>query len=792
MGLRSIPFFLGLVTFLHGEVVPGRYIVELDSEPVAARARRGRMQSPAAAAHRQRIRAEQTQMRTRLQQRRARVLESVDTVANALFVEASAEDIAAIAATPGVKRVLPVRKLHRLIDTAASLHRVPEAWNQSGGDRAGAGVKIAIIDSGIEVGHRAFGGSGLTAPEGFPRTGSAADDANTNGKIIVARSYVSLLPNRDPDASARDHVGHGTALAMIAAGSRTAAPLATMTGIAPKAWLGNYKVFGTPGYNDSTTDDAIIKAIDDAVADGMDIINLSLGVDLAPRLEDDPSVAAVERAFAAGVLVIAAAGNNGPGLNTLSSPATAPSAIAVGATTNARTFATSAEAPGVGTFIALVGNGPVPAAPVTAAMTSVAALGNDGLACSTLPANSLLNRVALIRRGSCTFETKLTNAQRAGALAALVYAAEDSPSPISMSVGTSTLPAEMIAFEAGSTLQNALAANGEITVTLRFTPGPVPVAANRTAGFSAAGPSVDFGIKPEIMAAGADIYTATQTLDTRGDMYRADGFILADGTSFSTPIVAGAAALLKSARPGLTAAQYRSLLINSAAVLSNSSTVQQTGAGLLDLSASLSSTVAVSPASLNFGYGGGDPRIARNITLTNTGTATETYFLSATPFRDQAAPSLPQSAVEVQPGASVEVPIDWSVNALAGGAYEGFVRVTAASTGIESRIPYWYAAASNTPSKIVVLSKASSGRSGSTVRDAVLFRVIDSAGVALTSVPLDITPISGGGTLRRINNYDQSAPGLHGIHVVLGFTPGPNVFRIQSGEAFADVTITAQ
>jgi subtilisin family serine protease len=105
---------------------------------------------------------------------------------------------------------------------------------------------------------------------------------------------------------------------MITAGVRTAGPLATVSGVAPDAWLGNYKVFGSPGVNDSSTDDAVLKAIDDAVADGMDIINLSLGEDLASRIEFDPIVAAVERATRAGVIAVAAAGNNGGDLNTLS------------------------------------------------------------------------------------------------------------------------------------------------------------------------------------------------------------------------------------------------------------------------------------------------------------------------------------------------------------------------------------------------------------------------------------------------------------------------------------------
>jgi subtilisin family serine protease len=98
---------------------------------------------------------------------------------------------------------------------------------------------------------------------------------------------------------------------MIAAGGRSAGPLATITGVAPGAQLGNYKVFGSPGFNDYATDEAILKAMDDAVSDGMDIINLSLGDNLAPRLGDDLEVEAVA-ASKAGVIVVAAVSNNGP------------------------------------------------------------------------------------------------------------------------------------------------------------------------------------------------------------------------------------------------------------------------------------------------------------------------------------------------------------------------------------------------------------------------------------------------------------------------------------------------
>src|SRR5262249_18865718 len=162
------------------------------------------------------------------------------------------------------------------------------------------------IDTGIDLQHPGFQDLSLPIPTGFPRANNSTDLAFTNNKVIVARSYADLFPMPDTDTTPRDRVGHGTATAMAAAGATNTGPLATISGVATKAWLGSYKVFGSPGVNDSATDAAILKAIDDAVADGMDVINLSLGSLEASRLEDDLEVHALERAAALGVLVVVA------------------------------------------------------------------------------------------------------------------------------------------------------------------------------------------------------------------------------------------------------------------------------------------------------------------------------------------------------------------------------------------------------------------------------------------------------------------------------------------------------
>ena len=138
-----------------------------------------------------------------------------------------------------MKSVHPVRLFQMSLDHALPLHHVPDAWTQIGLANAGAGVRIGMIDTGIEIGHPGFNDAGFTAPAGFPQAGATGDFAFTNNKVIVARSYASLFAAKDPDPSVRDHVGHGTATAMAAAGVTNSSMLTTISGVAPQAYLGS-------------------------------------------------------------------------------------------------------------------------------------------------------------------------------------------------------------------------------------------------------------------------------------------------------------------------------------------------------------------------------------------------------------------------------------------------------------------------------------------------------------------------------------------------------------------------
>jgi len=797
-------FLIFLSTPVWSQFVPNRYIVELNDPPAAAvamnaspvrssatRANRAAIRENALR-QREAVRSRQQAIRTRAAAAGAEVLGSVDLVANALFVRADSATAATLAATEGVRRVLPVRKFQRVLDRAVAVHQVDQAWANIGLENAGAGIKIAILDSGVDSNHAGMRGDSLTAPEGFPRFGQSVDAAFTNSKVIVARSYVNLLSARDPDVSARDRVGHGTALAMIAAGAPSSGPLGAITGVAPKAYIGSYKIFGSPGFNDSATDDAILQAIEDAVADGMDILNMSFGTIFAPKLDDDPDVRAIERAAAMGVLTIAAAGNEGPEFTTLSSPGTAPSAITVGAMHNDRTYSPSAAVTGLPAMVSVNTSRPG-TAPVTGPLVDAETLDPTGMVCEALPSGSLTGKIVLILRGVCTFEVKLVFAARAGAVGALVYTDAERPDALSMEVGTATLPAQMLSYADGIAVKRSIASAADATpeATLDFTVRAVTVDPRRMASFSSTGPSVDLGMKPEIVAVGTDFYTATQSFDIRGDMYNRTGYTVVDGTSFSTPFVAGIAALIKAAKPGLTVEQYRSLIINTASTLP-AMQAQISGAGAVDALAAYRSTVTASPAVINLGASGGTPAIAgRNVEVRSVNGSDDTYEVSVEPSSDSpagAAPSVDQPSIAVAGEATSTFQLSWNAEGLAPGTYQGYVVLRGASSGNTLRIPYWHAVRSE-PKRIMTVYADSSPRAFALDAGALIFRVLDQSGVPLLDVVPEVTVVSGTATVEAVKSVDADLPGAFSVDIRFASLATATVFEVRAGNAVARISL---
>ncbi|MGH7486851.1 MAG: S8 family serine peptidase, partial [bacterium] len=273
------------------QYAPNRYAVFLADPPLAQRFQaREQLRSPAAAAYRQSLAARHTEVVRELQSRNIEVVGQTSTLLNAIFVVVPASRVAELESISGVAGVRPMRRGKRQLNRATQLLNAPAAWNLLGGEaNAGQGMKIAILDTGIDQTHPAFQDS-LPMPAGFPicTSGHKEDCAYTSNKVIVARSYVRQIAagtnasnraadSKPDDYSPRDRDGHGTAVASCAAADENTGTV-TFTGMAPKAYLGNYKIYGSDGVNDYPPEDVWIQAIEDALNDGMDVANLSSGL----------------------------------------------------------------------------------------------------------------------------------------------------------------------------------------------------------------------------------------------------------------------------------------------------------------------------------------------------------------------------------------------------------------------------------------------------------------------------------------------------------------------------------
>jgi hypothetical protein len=321
--------------------------------------------------------------------------------------------------------------------------------------------------------------------------------------------------------------------------------------------------------------------------------------------------------------------------------------------------------------------------------------------------------------------------------------------------------------------------------TMVFTSQAVSVDPFRIGTHSSRGPSVDASIKPELMAVGTSVYTA-EPLSAGISI----GYATLSGTSLSAPMVSGAAAVLKAARPGLTALQYRSLLINSAAPFAIDGTpsgIQLAGAGLLDVPAALQTSTAVVPSALGFGTGSATIDRGMNFTVSNLGTAADTFSISPQPYSNGPVPSVSENSIFLQPGASKEISVRFQGSGLSPGEYQGFVVIQGTRSGYYSRVPYWYGIRSNVPANVTILLSPSSAQSGSV--QSILFRTTDAAGIPLFQSPV-ITSESGNGSVLTWDSVDSEIPGAYLARVRMSTGGGNNVFRIRVGSVSRDVTIS--
>jgi subtilisin family serine protease len=326
--------------------------VEVARDRTPATTARGKhslaVRAPAAVSYLRTLAAAQNTLTSRLAVAipAARVRWHYGVALDGVSVVLPAADLARLRTLPGAT-VWPTVTYHALRDTAASpsaaaagpgpsLIGAPRLW---GNDLATAGqtVKIGLIDDGIDQAHPYFKPTGYTYPPGFPK----GNTSYTTPKVIVARAFPSPSTHWRYADRPFDPIFsfHATHVAGIAAGdynTPTTSKGSPISGVAPKAYLGNYKALTVPtdDYGLDGNSPEIAKAIDQAVADGMNVINLSIGEpEVQPRR--DVVVRALDNAAAAGVVPVVAAGNDfdAAGFGTIDSPGNAPAAITVAAST---------------------------------------------------------------------------------------------------------------------------------------------------------------------------------------------------------------------------------------------------------------------------------------------------------------------------------------------------------------------------------------------------------------------------------------------------------------------------
>jgi hypothetical protein len=594
-------------------------------------------------------------------------------VLNGMAVLVPQGGLATLQQDPRVRAVFPIRKYRLHLDASNTVMGAPVFWTALGGDEnAGKGIKFADLDTGVDFSNPMFADPSLPMPDGFPRENDGNSFANS--KVIVAKYFQGIVDATDPLLSlshrtAEDLSGHGSHTASVAAGAKVTLsgsgrrPV-TLEGVAPKAYIGDYKVFSPGAYSDN-----IIAAIEEATADGMDVLNMSFGLNNSDGTEPFLFSAAAENeaiqnAIAAGMVVTVSAGNSGqdasgnPVPDSISSTANVPEVIAAGASTNAHAglapsqlaevaMTSGHEAPPAdlthiigaqGQHTDAGGNNTGPPFPASAFSAPFVDLdqvdgSGTGLACSPLGTSVVLTgQVALVQRGTCAFSTKTKIVQERGAIGVVIYNKPDGPDGgdqiLVPDIGSTTIPAIFIGRTDGLNLKAFLDANAGNPPTSvgNFGPAPTgtPAAVFSTpphdlAGFSSIGPTLDLQIKPDLVSVGTGSYAAVQDDSALGDgrfhddetdtpFYDPSGFAFGDGTSFAAPRAAGSAALLKQKHPDWTPAEIKAALMETAARPTDGSdpsrignlSVLSRGSGDIDLAAASAVDSIVLPASYSY------------------------------------------------------------------------------------------------------------------------------------------------------------------------------------------------
>jgi subtilisin family serine protease len=649
---------------------------------------------------------------------------------NGIAMIVNPKNLTAISQLPGIKAIHPMHPKYLTaafsdIDFLRARTASPNGGPWTTGGVLGENIKVADIDTGLDYVHANFGGNGdYTGVTDTNANGHFPNAKVPGGTDLVGDAYNANDPNSVPvpDSNPFDCNGHGTGTASLIAGfgenndgttytgtydatNPSISSLKISPGFAPKALLYPVRVFGCAGSTNVVTE-----AIDWAITNHMDVINMSLGSD--EGFADDPDAVAAANAAAAGIIVCSAAGNAGDSYYIHSSPASATGTLSVAATFNDQSgFISDSNVTGnapaaiAGTkFPSIKGSASsaIPAAGITGNV--VYAVPHDANATALSNAAQVNGNIVLIDRGATTFTDKVTKGFAAGATAVIVDNFNNpTADPIVMS--TAGQPPGVDVMISKTSRDTIVTASGGFNATTGVPANTVNVtikndnavithggaAPDTMPSYSSRGPRLpDSALKPDVSAPAEVVGVATNHTGTGVENF--------NGTSSATPHVAGTMALLKQLHPTWSVQELNALVCNTAThnliatTAGGGAGVGRVGAGRVDLTNANNTNVVafngtdVNQMGVSFGVVetpvNSTRSLTKNITVENKGGVPVSYDLTiqSNPALAGASFSFPSgNSARVNAGSTATIPVTFTAT--------GSALKHAKEAGVASQLP---------------------------------------------------------------------------------------------------------